>query len=105
MSYTVFRYYKRAAGTKGTQETLHRVGTRHQMINYNPKRIPNLIFSFFVFGQLRRKSLWEASSRIAGQENPVLLWNPEIYYLVHNSFTLVHITKHMNLVHSLNPTG
>jgi hypothetical protein len=54
MPYTAFQSYKRAVGTIGTQESVECLITRRQMINYNLKGVPHLIFGF---GQPRSKAL------------------------------------------------
>jgi hypothetical protein len=43
----------------------------------------------------------EANSHLDNKEVPHLLWNPQIYYRVHKSPTLVPILNQMNPIHSM----
>jgi hypothetical protein len=53
---------------------------------------------------VEQSSSWEANSHSASQEIPHLLWNPKVYYRVHNSVPLVLILSQTDPVHKFPPS-
>jgi hypothetical protein len=56
-----------------------------------------------VLSNSMEQSLWKANSCLASQENPCLLWNPNVRYHVHKSLPLVPVLSQMHPVHTLIP--
>jgi hypothetical protein len=53
---------------------------------------------------MQRIFSWQANSRPASQEIPLLLWNPKVHYRVQKSLSLIRTLSQMNPVHTF-PTS